>query len=117
MFFPFRDHNPSDRLPIVCYLLIAVNVGVFLAYWLTLRDDNALGQFFYTWGLVPGFVTGGHQWHSGNSALAGGRSHPPENTEPVETDLSWGRIHRGGVKPFDFREDLGSSGSCRRCFR
>lgn len=64
MFFPFRDHNPSGRTPFVCYLLIAVNVAVFLAYWLTIQDERALNRFFYTWGLVPRFVMEGAQWHT-----------------------------------------------------
>jgi membrane associated rhomboid family serine protease len=51
--FPIRDHNPSGRVPYVTYALILINVGVFLAYWLTITDENQLGLFFYTWGLVP----------------------------------------------------------------
>ena len=51
--FPIRDHNPSGRIPYVTYALIAVNTAVFLAYWLTIPSDNALGWFFYTWGMVP----------------------------------------------------------------
>ncbi len=50
--FPIRDHNPSGRPPLVTYTLIVINVGVFLAYWLTIPDENRLGWFFYTWGLV-----------------------------------------------------------------
>ncbi len=50
--FPIRDHNPSGRVPFVTYALILTNIGVFLAYWLTITDQNQLGWFFYTWGLV-----------------------------------------------------------------
>lgn len=50
--FPIRDHNPSGRTPYVTYALIAINVGVFLGYWLTITDQNQLGWFFYNWGLV-----------------------------------------------------------------
>lgn len=60
--FPIRDHNPSGRWPAVTYLLIAVNVAVFLAYYLTL-DDAALGYFFYGWGFVPQFVSEGLNLH------------------------------------------------------
>ena len=56
--FPIRDHNPSGRWPVVTYLLMAVNIGVFLSYYLTL-DDRQLGYFFYNWGFVPGFVSQG----------------------------------------------------------
>ena len=51
--FPIRDHNPSEAVPYVTYGLIAVNVAVFLACWLTIADEAALGWFFYNWGLVP----------------------------------------------------------------
>ncbi|MGL5011456.1 MAG: rhomboid family intramembrane serine protease [Paracoccaceae bacterium] len=64
MFFPFRDHNPSGRRPYVCWLLIAVNVLVFLGYWLTIPNERSLNIFFYTWGLVPQFVMEGAQWHT-----------------------------------------------------
>ena len=51
--FPIRDHNPSGRTPYVTFALIAVNVCVFLGYWLTLPGEMALGRFFFAWGLVP----------------------------------------------------------------
>ena len=51
--FPIRDHNPSGRTPLVTYALLMVNIGVFLAYWLTMRGEDQIGQFFYDWGLVP----------------------------------------------------------------
>jgi membrane associated rhomboid family serine protease len=57
--FPIRDHNPSGTTPFVCYTLIAINVLVFLGYWLTITDDYALAEFFYSWGLVPRFVMQG----------------------------------------------------------
>ncbi len=64
MFFPFRDHNPSGRTPFVCYALIAANALIFLGYWLTVQNDYALAEFFYTWGLVPRFIMQGAQWHT-----------------------------------------------------
>ena len=57
--FPIRDHNPSGRRPYVNMALVAVNLLVFLGYWLTIRDEAALGWFFYTWGLVPDRVMTG----------------------------------------------------------
>lgn len=51
--FPIRDHNPSGRTPYVTVILIAINVAVFLSYWLTLPSDWALNRFFLAWGLVP----------------------------------------------------------------
>ena len=57
--FPIRDHNPSGRRPYVNMALVAVNILVFLGYWLTIPDEAALGWFFYTWGLVPDRVMTG----------------------------------------------------------
>lgn len=57
--FPIRDHNPSGRTPYVTRALIGVNIAVFLAYWFGLQSENALGYFFYTWGLVPDRVLAG----------------------------------------------------------
>ncbi len=50
--FPIRDHNPSGRTPYVTFALLAANIAIFCAYWLTM-DDNQIGWFLYTWGLVP----------------------------------------------------------------
>lgn len=57
--FPIRDHNPSGRTPVVTYLLIALNLAVFLSYDLTLQEPN-LTYFFYEWGMVPRFISEGH---------------------------------------------------------
>ncbi len=59
--FPIRDHNPSGRSPLVTYSLIAVNIAVFLIYWLSIADDYELALFFNRWGLVPGAVMAGYQ--------------------------------------------------------
>ncbi len=56
--FPIRDHNPSGRVAFVTYALIAVNVAVFLSYYLTLQEPQ-LSYFFYDWGFVPRFVSEG----------------------------------------------------------
>lgn len=50
--FPIRDHNPSGKTPFVTIALIAVNVLVFLAYFLG-KNDFQLQFFFLQWGLVP----------------------------------------------------------------
>ncbi len=56
--FPIRDHNPSERTPVVTWALILINVTVFASYYLTLfQDERALGLFFYEWGLVPAEAT------------------------------------------------------------
>ncbi|GAB4293798.1 MAG: rhomboid family intramembrane serine protease [Roseovarius sp.] len=55
--FPIRDHNPSGRTPYVTWALIALNVGVFLAYWPLFDNPRALAAFFGEWGMVPARIT------------------------------------------------------------
>ena len=57
--FPFRDHNPSRRTPIVTYVLLAANILVFLAYVSLFSEQRALGSFFGTYGMVPARLTAG----------------------------------------------------------
>ena len=52
--FPIRDHNPSGRTPYVTYLLMAVNIGVFLSYVSLMSDARAINMFFFDWALIPG---------------------------------------------------------------
>ena len=44
--FPFRDHNPSRNKPYVNWVLIAINIIVFLSYIPILNDDYAISSFF-----------------------------------------------------------------------
>ena len=62
--FPIRDHNPSGRTPYVTYALIAANIAVFLAYWLTIPNEQGLYRFFGTWGLVPYYVSNGQAYET-----------------------------------------------------
>lgn len=61
--FPIRDHNPSGQTPYVTWALIVLNVAVFLAYWPFLRNEMEMAYFFDAWGLVPLYVTEGHDLH------------------------------------------------------
>lgn len=54
---PIRDHNPSGRVPYVTYLLMAMNIGIFLSYWPLFNDPRALNAFFFDWAMVPVLVT------------------------------------------------------------
>lgn len=69
---PIGDNDsPNRRFPIVTWILIAVNVLVFL-YELTLSTPQ-LEQLFQTWGAVPGHITNalGHPAAAGSlQALA-----------------------------------------------
>src|SRR5262245_58289173 len=49
MIFPLGDDNPTRRVPVVTWLLIAVNVGVFALFNLSLRDDQ-VERWILDWG-------------------------------------------------------------------
>ncbi len=51
--FPIRDHNPSQKTPLVTYALIAANVAVYLWMFPLFGDDRALYAVFSVWGIVP----------------------------------------------------------------
>ena len=51
--FPIRDHNPSGRTPYVTYILMALNIGIFLSYFALLSDPRAIGAVYYEWALFP----------------------------------------------------------------
>jgi len=58
--FPIRDHNPSNRLPVVTWALIAANVAIFLSYFPGIGgSERQLMAFFDTWALVPAEVLAG----------------------------------------------------------
>jgi membrane associated rhomboid family serine protease len=63
--FPIRDHNPSDRRPIVTWALIAINVVVFLSYFPSMSgNERLLMSFFDQWALVPAEALGGQDGHT-----------------------------------------------------
>lgn len=99
--FPIRDHNPSGRVPYVSRALIAINVTVFLAYWLTIPDGRQMNFFFFTWGLVPGKVAQGWDIHTliTSMFLHGGWMHLAGNMlylwifgDNVEDEMGHGRF-------------------------
>ena len=54
---PIRDHNPSGGIPIVTYILIAVNILVFL--YMLFLPEKAIDSFIDYFGLIPAQVTSG----------------------------------------------------------
>ena len=63
--FPIRDHNPSERTPVVTWALIAVNVAVFLSYYPALAGAEAsLMAFYGDWALVPAELLSGSDGHT-----------------------------------------------------
>lgn len=68
--FPIRDHNPSQRTPIVTYALIAANILIFLSYYPSLaRSEPLLMAFFADWALVPAEIRAGVDWHTWLSSM------------------------------------------------
>ena len=56
--FPFRDHNPSNRIPYVTYALIAINIIVFLLH----LDPAVQNEFYGKYALVPVWIAEGHDY-------------------------------------------------------
>ena len=54
---PIRDDNPTRETPVVNYLLIAINVLVFI--WMALMPEKALEAFFYEHAMTPANYTDG----------------------------------------------------------
>ncbi len=61
---PIRDHNPSGRTPIVTYLLIAINVVVFILTFPSMLDEAVYASFYYDWTTVPSVINSGYQYHT-----------------------------------------------------
>ncbi len=61
--FPIRDHNPSGRTPYVTLALIALNVIVFLATYVSASDWD-LARTYATWGMVPGRLMAGQGYET-----------------------------------------------------
>ena len=51
--FPIRDHNPSQGTPFVTYLLIAVNVGIFVWQMTAVQGDAALYGLYAAYAMIP----------------------------------------------------------------
>ena len=77
---PIRDHNPSQRTPVVVYALIALNVAIWVWGALAITTEADLARLYYHYALVPALVTEGLGWtgfltsiflHGGPLHLAG----------------------------------------------
>lgn len=99
--FPIRDHNPSGRVPYVSRALIAINIAVFLSYWLTIPDERQMTLFFLTWGMRPGEIVQGWDIHTliTSMFLHGGWMHLAGNMlylwifgDNVEDEMGHGRF-------------------------
>lgn len=63
MFLPIRDHNPSEKTPVVTISLIAINILVFLGYHFRLSGQE-LASFYAQWALVPDLISQGYSPHT-----------------------------------------------------
>ncbi len=52
MFFPYKDDNPTGRLPLLTWVFIGVNLLVFFRWQLPLSPDE-YERYFSTYGFVP----------------------------------------------------------------
>ncbi len=63
--FPIRDHNPSSRLPVVTYGLIAINVAVFLyTFFVANGSIESIEAFYEQWALRPDEILAGEDRHT-----------------------------------------------------
>jgi membrane associated rhomboid family serine protease len=72
---PLRDHNPSGRIPIITYFLLAINILVFI--WMFMMTAADLENFIANYALIPALVTSGQRFFSFFSSifLHGGIAH------------------------------------------
>jgi membrane associated rhomboid family serine protease len=62
--FPIRDHNPSLRPAYVTYVLMAINIAVFLAMWPSYSNDPAIYEIYSRWALVPARISYGEGYYT-----------------------------------------------------
>jgi membrane associated rhomboid family serine protease len=56
---PIRDHNPSERVPYVTYVLIAINIAVFAYQYGALTTVAQQNQFLYDYAFWPALFQDG----------------------------------------------------------
>ncbi len=59
MLIPVRDHNPSGRPAYVTWVLLVLNLLIFLAYFPGAPTSGALTGLFAEWGMVPARLSAG----------------------------------------------------------
>ena len=54
MFFPYKDDNPKVLIPYVNYMLIGINILIFIFQFTTgVKDPETEAILIYTYGLIP----------------------------------------------------------------
>ncbi len=62
--FPFRDHNPTNRLPFVTYALLAINIAIFAIGLVAFQDPQQLNQLYYNYAMIPERISAGENYIS-----------------------------------------------------
>ncbi len=62
--FPIRDHNPSQSTPYVTYMLIAINIAVYLYGLIALGNDTAISRYYYDYAMIPARISAGENYPS-----------------------------------------------------
>lgn len=57
--FPFRDHNPSTRKPVVTWALMALCITVYALTWRFEADPAALSRLYFDYALIPARLSNG----------------------------------------------------------
>jgi membrane associated rhomboid family serine protease len=106
---PLTDRNPTRRFPILCVILIALNVAVFLydqftpvvvefvghtRYGIPFRAQQSIGSLSLHYAMVPAYVTG--MRGEGSMALAPPPTLPPWLTLFTAMFLHANWLHIGG---------------------
>jgi len=59
---PLRDHNPSGKFPFVTYLIIGLNILVFV--YMFFLPQQAMENFLYSYAMIPALVVQGKNFSS-----------------------------------------------------
>ena len=62
--FPIRDHNPSQSTPYVTYILIAINVSVYVYGLVALSSDAAMNRYYFDYAMIPARIAAGENYPS-----------------------------------------------------
>jgi membrane associated rhomboid family serine protease len=57
--FPIRDHNPSQGTPILTYVLIAINVAIFVWQTAAIQSEAGLYALYDAYALIPAEISAG----------------------------------------------------------
>lgn len=78
--FPIRDHNPSSRVPVATWVLIGLNVAIYLYGLGAVSSNAAMNRFLFDYAMIPARISAGQNYsalvtslfiHGGVMHLAG----------------------------------------------